>query len=310
MPSGMIKKLTSLEELVIQCSEKCGKYHEGQFKELGSLTELRVLTIKIIDMNWIMLSDLLDSVGNLHKLKSLKLEDQNVCSSLSDQAFNTVPLALPQHLRHLLVGVYWFSSLCWCINLSSLINLSHLELRVDSMDEHTMQILARLPELRHLALSTKSAVTVTNIATDGCFQKLRVCRFYSSVVLFVLNEDSSVSFTLWKRRFGGSIVFGSMKKDECRRAPAVMPNLQELLFNVDRFYMMKCAGNYGNLGLEYLTSLKEVTVSIDCDFCPSEAKVIEAEAGLRHAISIHPNHPTLILRRFNEHRLRKSSVHL
>ncbi|KAF8714055.1 hypothetical protein HU200_028050 [Digitaria exilis] len=302
IPGGMIKKLTSLEELVVQCNEDRDKDYEGQFKELGSLSELRVLTIKVIEMTQRMFSDLLQSIGNLHKMQSLKIERHDYSYGLQNATFDAV--ALPQHLRHLLVGVHCFSRFPSCINPSSLINLSHLEIKVNDMDEQSMQLLARLPELRHLELSTKSKskVTVSNKATDSCFQKLRICRFYSSVVLFVLNEDLSVSFTLWMG-MGETILFGSTKKNESRRPPsAFMPNLQELLFKIDCFSMRKCAGHYGNLGLEYLISLKEVTVFVDCYHCSSEAEVMEAEAGLRHAVGVHPNHPALSLKRHNERR--------
>ncbi|CAN6181183.1 unnamed protein product [Urochloa humidicola] len=302
IPSGILKKLTSLEELLVQCDTDMHgrKYYQGQFKELGNLSELRVLMIKVIGMNQRMLSDLLQSVGNLHKIKSLKLECHYVCSSMSNATFDAV--ALPQHLRHLLVGVHRFSRFPSCINPSCLIILSHLELEVNAMDEQSMQVLALLPELHHLTLSTKSTVTVTNIAVDGWFQKLRVCRLYSSMVLFVLSEDSSVSFTIWNGRGDHEVAFGSREKDERRRVPTIMPNLQELAVKLQSESIMECQGNYGNLGLEYITSLKKVTVSIDCHFCSSEAWVIEAEAGVKHAIDVHPNHPTLTLRRFHDER--------
>nr|CAB3504218.1 unnamed protein product [Digitaria exilis] len=155
----MIKKLTSLEELVVQCNEDRDKDYEGQFKELGSLSELRVLTIKVIEMTQRMFSDLLQSIGNLHKMQSLKIERHDYSYGLQNATFDAV--ALPQHLRHLLVGVHCFSRFPSCINPSSLINLSHLEIKVNDMDEQSMQLLARLPELRHLELSTKSKSKVT-----------------------------------------------------------------------------------------------------------------------------------------------------
>ena len=54
-------------------------------------------------------------------------------------------------------------------------------------------------------LRSPRSVTVTNIATDGCFQKLRSCKFiYSralySMVQLALNDDCSVPFTLWNGR--------------------------------------------------------------------------------------------------------------
>ncbi|CAL5078255.1 unnamed protein product [Urochloa decumbens] len=253
-------------------------------KHLGNLLHLRYLGLKLTNT-----FQLPKEIGSLKFLQTLDLESydlQELPSSVGQ---------LTQFVCLLARDNCCFSRLPSCSNPSCLINLSHLELNIVSMDEKSMQILAGLPELHHLELETESTVTVANIATDGCFQKLRVCRFYSSMVLFVLNKDSSVSFTLFDGTDG--IKFGSRKKkDECRRAPAIMPNLQELLFKVDQF-CIEHKVDYGNLGLEYLTSLKKVTVPIDSTFCKS--KVVEAaEAELRHAIDVHPNHPTLILKRF------------
>ena len=117
-------------------------------------------------------------------------------------------------LKHLLVSEYCFlfSKLPSCTSPSScLVKLPHLELYAIDMDEQSMQTLGGLPELRHLVLllTTEStvarSVTVTNIATDGCFQKLRSCKFiYSralySMVQLALNDDCSVPFTLWNGR--------------------------------------------------------------------------------------------------------------
>ncbi|CAL5067140.1 unnamed protein product [Urochloa decumbens] len=253
-------------------------------KHLGNLLHLRYLGLKLTNR-----FQLPKEIGSLKFLQTLDLESydlQELPSSVGQ---------LTQLVCLLARDNCCFSRLPSCSNPSCLINLSHLELNIVSMDEKSMQILTGLPELRHLELETESTVTVANIATDGFFQKLRVCRFYSSMVLFVLNKGSSVSFTLFDGTDG--IKFGSRKKkEECRRAPAIMPNLQELLFKVDQF-CIEHEVDYGNLGLEYLTSLKKVTVPIDSTFCKS--KVVEAaEAELRHAIDVHPNHPTLILKRF------------
>lgn len=80
-----------------------------------------------------------------------------------------------------------------------------------------------------------------------------------------------------------------------------MPNLQELSFTVDKLWSMRnyeCI--YGNLGLDYLTSLQKLTVILDYYYCCLEAYVTEVEAGLRHAIDVHPSHPALIFNRINE----------
>ncbi|ONM27741.1 hypothetical protein ZEAMMB73_Zm00001d007851 [Zea mays] len=320
MPRGVIKTLTALEELAVQCqfNERFCRY-QGQFKELGSLSELRVLKIKVIStMEQSILPDLMQSLGNLHKIQSLKLESHPGCGRADNAMFDA--MALPGHLRHLLVSEYFVHlyRLPSCINPLCLVKLSHLELYVIDMDEHSMQILGELAELRHLVLSTRSTVRVNNVAADGFFHKLRSCKFYTSMVLFVLNEDSSVSFTLWNGT--DDLVLSYGKKDgECPSAPAVMPNLEELLFSAQpKWSLMKCQGSHGNLGLEHLRSLQKVTAVISCELYMFEAEkmeaelgiscdryfveawVMDAEDGLRDAIGVHPNHPTLVLGRKNE----------
>ena len=66
-----------------------------------------------------------------------------------------------------------------------------------------------------------------------------------------------------------------------------MPNLEVLYFDV-RLRAPK--GNYsdycGNIGLEYLPSLRELKGYIDCE------DVDAAFGALRDACNVHPNHPT------------------
>ncbi|KAL6595541.1 hypothetical protein ACP70R_047881 [Stipagrostis hirtigluma subsp. patula] len=285
VPDGIIEKLTSLEDLDVQL-DKYGQY-KGQFlKDLVNLSELRVLKITNIEMNESMGSDFLQSVGNLHKIQSLTLGCY--CYQLDKTTCGAVLLS--RHLRHLFVPYLRFYTLPSCIKPTSHPNLSHLDLYVTAMDEQSLTNLGGLPELRYLSLSTESTVTVTNIAAEGCFQKLRYCKIPSSMVRFVLHEDSSVSFTIWNGK--DDIAFGSRKKDECRAAPPVMQNLEVLEFRVHVMSMRKCKGSYDNLGLEYLTSLQETGVFFECKGT-SNAAVMEAEASLKQAIDVHPNHPTL-----------------
>ncbi|KAL6640818.1 hypothetical protein ACP70R_021941 [Stipagrostis hirtigluma subsp. patula] len=290
IPDGVIEKLTSLEDLDVEL-DHCDQYM-GQFvKDLVNLSELRVLKITGIAMDESMQSDFLQFVGNLHKIQSLTLRHRTGHTYQLDKI--TCGAVLPsRHLRHLFVPGLRFSTLPSCIKPSGLPNLSHLDLHVIAMDEQGLTVLGGLPDLHYLNLLTESTVTVTNIAADACFQKLRYCHIHSSMVQFVLNDDSSVSFTLWNGK--DDIAFGSRKKDECRAAPAVMPNLQELSFRVYEVPMSECQGSHDNLGLEYLTSLQKVSVSFECSEDTSDAVVMEAEASLKRAIHFHPNHPTLV----------------
>jgi hypothetical protein len=315
VPSGVIEKLTSLEELqlLVQCDVDELDDSLFDMNELGSLSELRALTIRAIEINQSMLSDLLQSVAKLHKVQSLKLENQShLWNGLYDATFDAA--ALPRHLEHLLVSenCFRFSELPSCIDPSRLIRLSHLELYVIDMDEQGMRTLGRLPELRHLVLATESTVTVTNIATDGCFQKLRSCRFMHSMVLLALNaDDCSVSFTLWNGR--DDVPFGSRgEEDERRRAPPppVMPTLEEISFQVHAEWCLtkREDGSYGSLGLEHIASLQRVVVTIVCEGYVFELDLTETEAELIHAINVHPNNPTLTWTVLNEGIIRSYTV--
>ncbi|KAL6870926.1 hypothetical protein ACP4OV_014774 [Aristida adscensionis] len=277
---GIIKKLTSLEELRVESS----LYNMGHLvKELGNLSELRVLWMVNEMMEESMQSDILQSISNLPKIQSLTLVSVFCDTDLDKSTCDKVVLA--RHVQHLFVPCLRFSQLPPCINPSSLPDLTHLNLRVTAMDEQGLKVLGKLSELRYLELSTDSSVTVANIATDGFFEKLRFCNFCDSMIRLVLNEDSSVSFTIWNGI--GVMGFASRKNDRSKVAPAVMPNLEELCFKVYRVSMTMtvCKSSCDNLGLEYITSLQKVTVNC---WCSSDAK--EAESALRH------NHPTLDVR--------------
>ncbi|KAL6595538.1 hypothetical protein ACP70R_047878 [Stipagrostis hirtigluma subsp. patula] len=288
IPGGIIKKLTSLEELSVTIM---GDHKEQFVNELGYLRELRNLSIMTIGMKGSMRSDVLQSIGNLPNVRSIRLSGDAFFQTDIDES-TCQALVLQRHLRDLFLPDLRFSRLASCIGPSSLPNLTDLNLHVTDIDEQGLKILGALPELRFLELSTKSTVTVANIAADGLFQKLRSCKFCLSTLQFVLNEDSSVSFTVWNGM--DDINFGSRKMDYCRAAPAVMPNLEELEFQVHVLSMMECKGSYSNLGLEYLTSLQKVTVDYSNNDDCSEAELMEAEAELRHAMDMHRNHPTLV----------------
>ncbi|KAL6870724.1 hypothetical protein ACP4OV_014572 [Aristida adscensionis] len=278
VPEGIIKNLTSLEELQVRyiCNGN------GQYvKELGNLRELRVLWIELVNLDAIMLSDFVQAIGNLHNIQSARLINRAHGIDL-DKEMTIDPMVFPRHLQRLFVINVKFSRFPSCLP-----NLSQLDLSVIAMDEQDLKILGGLPELRYLNLSTDSTVTVANIATDGCFQKLRYCEFRSSMVQFVLKEDSSVSFTIWNGK--DNIAFSSRKKDECRVAPVIMPNLEVLSFRVFVASPKACRAICCSIGLEYLTSLPKVEVC-------SESGEWNHRTTMSHGIIVHPNVPTTIWR--------------
>ncbi|XP_039793105.1 disease resistance protein RGA5-like [Panicum virgatum] len=71
-PDGLLKKLTSLEELLIHIGNLNDESKRQFVKALGNLSELRVLRING-SMEGTVQSDLAQSLGNLHKLQHLSL---------------------------------------------------------------------------------------------------------------------------------------------------------------------------------------------------------------------------------------------
>jgi len=169
---------------------------------------------------------------------------------------------------------------------------------VVTIEEQDLKVIGKMPELHDLLLPTSSTVTISNIAEGGYFKKLRSCSMLSSMVQFLRNEDSSVSFHMWNGE--DATPFGTRKDGEGSVAPTVMPCLEFLEFFFFVQTMKYCNGYCSSIGLEYLTALKKVTVRIGCQGA-SVVEVEEAEAALRRSAEVHPNHPTLeLIRHFED----------
>jgi Leucine-rich repeat (LRR) protein len=167
LSNGVIEKLTSLEELQIYC---CGHMAGPFVKELGKLHELRVLDCSFeeeLDKN--MQSDLVESLGNLHKIRHLKLNSGGL-----DVGGNILQKDT-WDLQHLDIDLT-LTGLPSCINPINHPNLTHLDnLFVSDLDEHGLKNLGALPELCYLKLriyndGIGSSVTIT--LNDGFFRKL------------------------------------------------------------------------------------------------------------------------------------------
>ncbi|KAG2562155.1 hypothetical protein PVAP13_8KG248612 [Panicum virgatum] len=280
-PDGLLKKVTSLEELHI-CIDNLNDESKRQFvKALGNLSELRVLRIYGI-LEGTVQSDLAQSLGNLHKLQHLSLGyDYRVPGEEWDRVVQSMFRRLPS----------WISPAC-------LPSLCHLDLVVEDIDEAGLRAVGGLPQLRRLDLqatvATSGSTATVVIAGDGFFQKLRSCSFGGWMVQFVVNEDSAcVSFSLWNGKQQGALAaFGSSTEDESSSRsvpPTVMPNLQHLEFQVPVRALYKDGnGSCRSLGLRCLPSLRNVSVVVDCEGA-SPDEVEKAEAELRHAAQLHPN---------------------
>ncbi|TVU23351.1 hypothetical protein EJB05_25710, partial [Eragrostis curvula] len=281
VPNAVLGKLTSLEELQINICDS------SMMQDLGKLPELRVLEARfeLTDINT--QRDLVESIGRLHKIQHLELK-QYGNPWFKKILWDTV--VLPRPLQCLIIPDTVFSTLPSCIGRSDLLNLSRLELRVSRMDEQGLKILGSLPELHHLRLETWSTVRVTiHDANESLFRRLRSLLMPRSIVWFLLNEDSSVSFIVGLECDGS--IFGTKKRDECIVVPHFMPNLQVLQFLVHVWSLMHNNNSCDNLGLEYLRSLQKVILRFYCHNVYAD-EVEREEAALMHAIESHPNRPT------------------
>ncbi|XP_066336212.1 disease resistance protein Pik-2-like [Miscanthus floridulus] len=293
-----IGKLVSLEELrIIQgCIDKPKRF----FKELASLRELRVLVFVTRGTDESMQGDFVESLSNLQKIQHI---DVFGSAWHADTAmWEAAGFVLQRPLRYLHWSDIKFSKLPSCINPSALPNLAHLALFVITMDEQDLKLLARLPALCYLRLLTESTVTVSNInAGDGCFFQKLMYFETNAMVLFEQpdEEDTSVSLHMWNG-VDAMPIASRKSNDSGKVVPSgVMPNLEVLNLYVRLRALKDNYSDYcGNIGLEYLPSLRELRGWVLCEYAPATERDA-ALAALRDACNVHPNHPVFVMREFN-----------
>ncbi|KAJ1255295.1 hypothetical protein BS78_K267200 [Paspalum vaginatum] len=194
---GWVGRLTSLEELLI--------HERYQWKEIGSLRELRGLNASIDMDDDESMRDFVDSISHLNKLQHLEIRGSRF--QIVEWEATRFVLLLPRQLRYFNGMYIIFHKMPPCINPCGLPNLSHLYLSLSDMDEQDLQNLGGLPELRFLGLDlTGCSATISNINDSNnvvYFPKLRFFQLWGAMVLlFVANkkeEDNKkvVSFHLW-----------------------------------------------------------------------------------------------------------------
>uniref|UniRef100_A0A0E0EIG5 NB-ARC domain-containing protein n=1 Tax=Oryza meridionalis TaxID=40149 RepID=A0A0E0EIG5_9ORYZ len=272
VPVGLIGKLTSLQELWTwpgsayyrDMDPVAGAASTRCFaKELGNLRELRVLRASIYAVDESTERDLMESLlGNLQKIQSVDIFGSPLERGVTwDAGF-----ASPWRLRHLNLECFEFSRLPASVNSSLLLNLSHLDMKVQVMQEQDMETLGRLPELRCLILDSRytKVVRIKNTGSDCYFKKLRFFIMGSSSILF------------------------DVQGSEC----AIMPSLESLAFGVHvRFLKDADLLSFEKLGLVNLpSSLQRVTAEIN-SWDAHDTEVEEAEAMLAQVAIVHPNRP-------------------
>ncbi|CAM0149558.1 unnamed protein product [Urochloa decumbens] len=96
---------------------------------------------------------------------------------------------------------------------------------------------------------------------------------------------------------------GSISSNDDTATPRFMPSLQKLHF-LAHIQAVRDHRYCNNLGLEYLPSLREISVEILIPRDASDAEVERMEAALRCAADFHPNRPTLHMEKLDYRRYR------
>ncbi|OEL14421.1 putative disease resistance RPP13-like protein 2 [Dichanthelium oligosanthes] len=254
VPNGIIGSLTSLEDLstLYICDST------DITEELCHLTELKALAILLFPAgnDTCLGKSLVMSLCKLQKMHSL-----TIWTTGGECNFDAwVP---PRHLRRLQLQCCWFSRLPDWMNASHL-DLSFLWINVRELHQEDLEILGRLPALRHLYLMLGHE----NLKIPRRFV-IRTCSFPCLVGCRLLG-------------ILGAVVFQQ----------GAMTMLKSLAFTFHGQELRNITSSNGrfNLGLENLLSLQEAIVYFRFRGA-SEVEVKEAKAALSHEFENHPNHP-------------------
>lgn len=150
---------------------------------------------------------------------------------------------------------------------SLLSNLSVLDISFLRLPQEDLQFLGRLPSLLSLKLSVSEQGKLLIGADDG-FHSLKV-------------------FELWIFQCGPVFQQGAM------------PRVEDIRFSFSVWNTGHRDNAEFDFGLGNLLSLEHIDVTVNCSRA-TKVKVEEAEAALRHGARIHPNHPTLKMKRVGE----------
>ncbi|CAM0948943.1 unnamed protein product [Alopecurus aequalis] len=247
-----VGNLTSLEELLLGHVSECPNF----MKDLGKLTELRKLSIRIQELDESSSRALAESLCKLQKIQVLNLRHGFGISRTGASWDGYVP---PCGLRDLRIRI-WSSRLPPWINSSLLPRLTHLKVDVRSLETADLETLGRLPELVVLRLWTQTDSVGFPAATGGAlFPKLRYCKM-----------DLPLKFP-----------------------PGAMPCLESIGFFLHLLSLKNAGFDFDDLSsLENLHCLERVGVVI-YSMEAHERDFVKADTAVRHAIHIHPNHPIL-----------------
>ncbi|KAL6654696.1 hypothetical protein ACP70R_008161 [Stipagrostis hirtigluma subsp. patula] len=248
-----IGTLTSLEELSSVNIDRGSR--SCIIEELSRLTELKVLDINFdIDGEDSRNKSLVEWLNKLEKIRSLSLCFYRLGWNLDGLVYGG-----PLHLRRLvLFGCELSAKPAW-LNPSQVSCLSYLDIWVREVQQEGLEILGSLPALRCLMLYLEvPGRLVVGAGSFPCLVRCVLCGAGRHAVLF---------------------------------QQGAMPKLTSLELEIHVRETREINGGF-DLGLGNLQSLQGVEIVFDPEGASME-EVQEAKAAVRHAIEIHPNHPTL-----------------
>jgi len=264
LPDGL-KKLASLEVLEgLIVASKCIA------EELGHLTQLRVLDVKVIyaeeanDDGWAaFIKAQLESLGKLTKIECLRISVNFDAAILDGSMTEPQPLG---NLRKLHIGGFndVLRMPTW-IRPAWLPALSYLDIWVKHERRDDIQVLGTLPCLGHLRFSARVAAEERSAVGADAFPRLVICVFRT--------RDTIMG--------------------PCTFPRGAMPMLQDYSFWIGGFELLKSvAVEDMGLGLGHLPSLRSVTL-IHC-WKANSYRVKRVREKLEQEAAVHPNHPLRI----------------
>uniref|UniRef100_A0A0E0M0A7 AAA+ ATPase domain-containing protein n=1 Tax=Oryza punctata TaxID=4537 RepID=A0A0E0M0A7_ORYPU len=258
LPEGM-GNLTSLEELSLIDIDKSPNFT----KELRNLTKLRELMLWWPETNESLEEALIESLCNLQKIQDLYIIAPRG-SSLDLMGERWMP---SRHLRRFVVnGSSRFTIVpAWIRKDPSLLtNLTDLSIRLRDLRQEDLKTLGRLPALLSLGLSAGRSEFLLTCAGEFCCLRS-----------FSLWIDDSLQLTFQQ---------------------GAMPRVHSVGLSF-RVQDTRDGGNVDfDFGLENLLSLEQALVFLQRTTSTIDSDMERAKSALRHAVQIHPNHPTLEIR--------------
>jgi hypothetical protein len=193
-----------------------------------------------------------------YNLESLSLDYRGSEDFILDSSMGSC--FAPEHLRKLVIGKPLSRIPTW---MNMLINLTHIELNISRMDVNDIIILKGIASLAFLRLVFTGTVDTMRIVFDD--QGFRYLKEFQ-VMCFISG--------MWP-------MF----------APGAMPKLQRYHLTLKLREAHSMCDDF-DLGLEHLSSLQHVSVSI-VPVSATNADATVAEAAIRNKISLHPNKPSV-----------------